>query len=62
MKAVLEDKEWHTRYVTTGEICDTYRARDIMRMIAEAAWLCGDQECNLTQRSIIGIHVQTLVE
>jgi len=42
MKAVLEDKEWHTRYVTTGEICDTYRARDIMRMIAEAAWLCGD--------------------
>ncbi|MCS7230365.1 MAG: vitamin B12-dependent ribonucleotide reductase [Candidatus Kryptonium sp.] len=42
MKAVLEDKEWHTRYVTTGEICDTYRARDIMRMIAEAAWICGD--------------------
>ncbi|CUT04459.1 vitamin B12-dependent ribonucleotide reductase, partial [Candidatus Chrysopegis kryptomonas] len=42
MRAVLEDREWHTRYVTTGEICDTYRARDIMRMIAEAAWLCGD--------------------
>lgn len=42
MKAVLEDKEWHTRYVKTGEICDTYRARDIMRMIAEAAWICGD--------------------
>ncbi|CUU10314.1 ribonucleoside-diphosphate reductase class II [Candidatus Kryptobacter tengchongensis] len=42
MKAVLEDGEWHTRYVTTGEICDTYKARDIMRMIAEAAWLCGD--------------------
>ncbi len=42
MRAVLEDKEWHTRYVTTGEICDTYRARDIMRMIAEAAWICGD--------------------
>lgn len=42
MRAVLEDKEWHTRYVTTGEICDTYQARDIMHMIAEAAWLCGD--------------------
>jgi ribonucleoside-diphosphate reductase alpha chain len=42
MRAVLEDKQWHTRYVTTGEICDTYRARDIMRMIAEAAWICGD--------------------
>ncbi len=42
MKAVLEDREWHTRYVKTGEICDTYKARDIMRLIAEAAWLCGD--------------------
>jgi ribonucleoside-diphosphate reductase alpha chain len=42
MRAVLEDKQWHTRYVTTGEICDTYRARGIMRMIAEAAWICGD--------------------
>ncbi len=42
MRAVLEDREWHTRYVTTGEICDTYRAKDIMHMIAEAAWVCGD--------------------
>jgi ribonucleoside-diphosphate reductase alpha chain len=42
MRAVLEDKQWHTRYVTTGEICDIYRARDIMRMIAEVAWICGD--------------------
>ncbi len=42
MQAVIEDGEWHTRYVTTGEICETYRARDVFRMIADAAHICGD--------------------
>jgi ribonucleoside-diphosphate reductase alpha chain len=42
MQAVLNDDEWHTRYVTTGEICQTYRARDLMHMIAEATHICGD--------------------
>ncbi|HTM20440.1 MAG TPA: vitamin B12-dependent ribonucleotide reductase, partial [Kofleriaceae bacterium] len=42
MKAVLEDKEWHTRAVTDGRIMDTYRARQLMRQMAEAAHLCGD--------------------
>ncbi len=42
MRAVEEDREWYTRYVLTGEIADTYRARDIMRAIAEAAHICGD--------------------
>ncbi len=42
MKAVLEDKEWSTKAVRTGKPVDTYRARDLMRQIAEAAWLCGD--------------------
>jgi ribonucleoside-diphosphate reductase alpha chain len=42
MQAVVNDEEWHTRYVTTGEICQTYRARDLMRMMAEAAHICGD--------------------
>ena len=42
MQAVVDDGEWHTRYVTTGEICETYRARDLMRMIAEATHICGD--------------------
>ena len=42
MKAVLEDKEWSTRYVTTGEPCRTFRARDLMRKIADAAHFCGD--------------------
>ena len=42
MRAVLDDGEWHTRSITTGEIVDTYRARDLMRQIAEGTWVCGD--------------------
>lgn len=42
MQAVIEDKEWHTKAVKTGKILDTYKARDIMDQIAQAAWICGD--------------------
>ncbi len=42
MRAVIEDGEWTTRKVTTGEPAQTYRARDLMRAIAEATWMCGD--------------------
>jgi ribonucleoside-diphosphate reductase alpha chain len=42
MKAVLEDKDWTTRAVTTGEPMKAYRARDLLRQIAEAGWQCGD--------------------
>jgi ribonucleoside-diphosphate reductase alpha chain len=42
MRAVLEDREWQTRYVLSGAPCDTYKARDLMKAMAEAAWQCGD--------------------
>jgi ribonucleoside-diphosphate reductase alpha chain len=42
MRAVVEDREWQTRYVTTGEPARTYGARDLIRRIAEAAWECAD--------------------
>jgi ribonucleoside-diphosphate reductase alpha chain len=42
MRAILEDRDWKTRYVTTGEVCETYKARDLLRMIAEGTYLCGD--------------------
>ena len=42
MHAVLEDKEWETRYRTTGEICETHKARDLFNQICEAAWSCAD--------------------
>lgn len=42
MDAVVEDKDWVTRRVTTREPIASYRARDLMRKLAESAWQCGD--------------------
>jgi len=42
MEAVVSGSKWHTRAVTSGEVVDTYEARDMMAEISEAAWLCGD--------------------
>ncbi|MGH8013049.1 MAG: vitamin B12-dependent ribonucleotide reductase, partial [Candidatus Binataceae bacterium] len=41
-RAVLDDGAWKTHFVTNGEVADEFRARDLLRMIAEAAWACGD--------------------
>ncbi|MCC6277345.1 MAG: vitamin B12-dependent ribonucleotide reductase [Oligoflexia bacterium] len=42
MQAVIEDKEWSTKFRTNGEVCKTYRARDLWKQICEAAWKCAD--------------------
>jgi ribonucleoside-diphosphate reductase alpha chain len=42
MRAVLDDGEWQTRAVVSGEPMDTYKARDLMHGIAEGTWICGD--------------------
>jgi len=42
MRAVLDDGIWQTKAVTTGDVLDTYRARDLMRLISEGTWVCGD--------------------
>nr|AQQ75052.1 hypothetical protein [uncultured bacterium] len=42
MRAVLDDGEWTTKRVTDGTPCDTYKARELMRAIAEGTWICGD--------------------
>ena len=42
MRAAVDDGLWQTRSVTSGEIMDTYRARDLMRLISEGTWVCGD--------------------
>ena len=42
MRAVLDDGEWTTYGVVDGAAIDTYKARDLMRQIAEATWICGD--------------------
>ena len=42
MRAVEEDRDWSTLEVTTGKPATTYKARDLMQMISEAAHQCGD--------------------
>ena len=42
MHAVVEEREWKTRYITTGKAAEAYKAQDLMRQIAEAAYVCGD--------------------
>jgi ribonucleoside-diphosphate reductase alpha chain len=42
MHAVSSGGTWQTRARTTGEVIDTYPAKDLWRMISEAAWGCAD--------------------
>ena len=42
MEAVVADRDWTLRAVTTGEVVQTVRARDLMRKFSEAAWECAD--------------------
>jgi ribonucleoside-diphosphate reductase alpha chain len=43
MRAVVDDGPWHTRAVTNHDtVMDTYKARDLMTMIADATHICGD--------------------
>src|SRR5437763_4580557 len=42
MQALIDDKEWKTKAVVDGRTIETYKARDMWRDIADAAWICGD--------------------
>jgi ribonucleoside-diphosphate reductase alpha chain len=42
MKAVLADGEWTTVARTTKQPMGTFKARELMKTIADAAWVCGD--------------------
>ncbi len=42
MRAVVADEQWELRAVTTGEVMQTMRARDLWREIAVASWECAD--------------------
>ena len=42
MRTVLNDGEWQTRFVKDGGVAETFRARELLRLMAEAAWACGD--------------------
>ncbi len=42
MRAAQEDGEWWTKHVFSGQPKDRYKARDLLRQIAEATHQCGD--------------------
>src|SRR5271163_3037819 len=42
MRAVEEDRGWWTRNVNDGKPCEEFRARDLLREMADSAWRCGD--------------------
>ena len=42
MHAVINDGDWSTRSIVGGEVVDTYKARELMHMIADSAFICGD--------------------
>jgi len=42
MRTVEDDSDWHTRKITTGEVMDTLRGREVMEMISKSAHQCGD--------------------
>jgi ribonucleoside-diphosphate reductase alpha chain len=42
MQAVVEDSDWWTRSVVAGQRVNRYKARELMRQIAEATHQCGD--------------------
>src|SRR5438105_4074649 len=43
MRAYEKDADWQTRAVTEpNRVMATYKARDMMRRMAQSAWVCGD--------------------
>jgi len=42
MDAVVNDGPWQTTLRTSGEVHESFRARELWREIAEAAWQCAD--------------------
>lgn len=48
MQAKLDDGVWHTKERLTGKPVHGYKARDMWRAIAQAAWTCGDPGVQFT--------------
>ncbi len=42
MQAVVDDADWWTRSVANGQPVNRYKAKDLMKQIAEATHQCGD--------------------
>lgn len=42
VEAAKNNAEWQTRFVKSNEICETFKARELLRKIAEGTHICGD--------------------
>jgi len=42
MQAVLDDGEVQTKAIVSGETVETFKAKELMQMMAESGWICGD--------------------
>jgi ribonucleoside-diphosphate reductase alpha chain len=42
MNAAIDGREWWTKRVTDGQLCEKKEARTLLRKIAEGTWVCGD--------------------
>ena len=42
MQAVTNDEEYTTNAITTNKTIHTYKTREVLRKIAEAAYFCGE--------------------
>lgn len=42
MEQVKKDGNWSTKFVKNGEISETFKARELLKKIAEGTWICGD--------------------
>jgi ribonucleoside-diphosphate reductase alpha chain len=42
MRAAQEDRDWWTHNVNDGESTEQYRAKELLKKMAESAWQCGD--------------------
>src|SRR4051812_21853028 len=42
MSAYESNAPWETRNISGGDVASSFKARDLMRRMAQAAWICGD--------------------
>ena len=42
MRAIERDGDWQSSFVLSGQVSETFKARDLFRRIAEATHVCGD--------------------
>lgn len=42
METVKADGDWQTKYILTGDTCETFKAKELLQKISEGTHLCGD--------------------